>query len=166
MRSVPSLAAITIPQVQALTAPDVFGRGFQYYRNRAVIELTPTESGTLWARVRGNAPAPYTVTISSVGPTGLFWECTCPFAEAHSEPCKHVVAVLLTWMERRNRLAQRRSVLTAPPDRRARRPTYARGFAFPPSIASPVVPPFFPLPFHQPPLAGRFFLLPNPPPYL
>jgi superfamily II DNA or RNA helicase len=140
MRSVPSLATITIPQVQALTAPDVFGRGFQYYRGRAVIELTPTESGTLWARVRGNAPAPYTVTISSVGPTGLFWECACPFAEAHSEPCKHVVAVLLTWMERRNRLAQRRPVLAAPPDRRARRPTYARGFAFPPSIASPASP--------------------------
>ena len=140
MTSVPSLAAITIPQVQALTAPDVFGRGFQYYRGRAVIELTPTESGTLWARVRGNAPAPYTVTISSVGPTGLFWECTCPFAAAHNEPCKHVVAVLLTWMERRNRLAQRRPVLAAPPDRRMRRPTYARGFASPPSIASPVSP--------------------------
>ena len=138
MRSVPSLAVITIPQVQALTAPDVFGRGFQYYRNRAVVELTQTESGTLWARVRGNTPAPYTVTISSVGPTGLFWECTCPFAEAHSEPCKHVVAVLLNWMERRDRLARRRPVLAAPPDRRTRRPTWAPGFAAPPPIVSPV----------------------------
>ncbi len=138
MRSVPSLAVITISQVQALTAPDVFGRGFQYYRNRAVVELTQTESGTLWARVRGNAPAPYTVTISSVGPTGLFWECTCPFAEAHSEPCKHVVAVLLNWMERRDRLARRRPVLAAPPDRRTRRPTWAPGFAAPPPIVSPV----------------------------
>ena len=137
IRSVPSLATITIPQVQALTAPDVFGRGFQYYRGRAVMELVPTESGTLWARVRGNAPAPYSVTISPVGPAGLFWECTCPFAKEHSEPCKHVVAVLLTWMERRDRLAKRLPAITAP-EPRPWRPTWAPGVAAPPPIANPL----------------------------
>ncbi|MBI3606597.1 MAG: DEAD/DEAH box helicase family protein, partial [Nitrospirae bacterium] len=137
MRSVLSLATITTLEIQKLTAPDVFGRGFQYYRGRAVLELVPTESGTLWARVRGNAPAPYAVTISPVGPTGLFWECACPFAKAHSEPCKHVVAVLLTWMERRDRLAQRRPAIAAP-DRRPWRPTWAPGFTAPPLAASPV----------------------------
>ncbi len=137
MRSVPSLATITVPEVQKLAAPDVFGRGVQYHRGRAVMELVPTESGTLWARVRGSAPAPYAVTISPVGPTGLLWECTCPFAKEHNDPCKHVVAVLLTWMERRDRLARRRPAI-AVPDRRPWRPTGAPGFTAPPARAHPL----------------------------
>ncbi len=80
----------------------------------AVVELTPTASGTLWARVQGTEARPYTVMVSPVGPAGLLWECTCPFFESSGEICKHVVAVLLEWISRRDRAAARRPVTLTP----------------------------------------------------
>lgn len=109
-----SLAALTPPQIRALAAPLVFRRGVEYHRGAAVVELTPTASGTLWARVQGTEPQPYTVTVSPVGPAGLLWECTCPFFEGSGEICKHIVAVLLEWISRRDRAAARRPVTLAP----------------------------------------------------
>ncbi|MEW6682406.1 MAG: DEAD/DEAH box helicase [Nitrospirota bacterium] len=98
-----SLATVTLPQVRALAAPVVFRRGVEYQRGGAVVQLTPTASGTLWARVQGTEALPYTVSVSPVGPAGLLWECTCPFFEGSGEICKHVVSVLLEWIARRER---------------------------------------------------------------
>ncbi|MEO5656904.1 MAG: DEAD/DEAH box helicase [Nitrospiria bacterium] len=135
------LDLLTIPQIQALTAPDVFDRGVQYSRSRAVLELAPTDSGTLWARVRGNAPRPYAVTVSPAGPDGLLWECSCVFAQQYDEPCKHVVAVLLTWMEHRTRLALTRPPRPAPPVvKPAWGPAWARGLASRLPVANPIAP--------------------------
>lgn len=109
-----SLATITLPQIRALAAPAVFRRGVDYQRDGAVVELTATASGTLWARVQGTEALPYTVSVSPVGPAGLLWECTCPFFEGSGEICKHVVAVLLEWIARRERGTARRLVSVPP----------------------------------------------------
>lgn len=132
------LDLLTIPQIQALTSPAVFDRGAEYVRNRAVLELAPTESGTLWASVKGTAPRPYGVSISPVGPDGLWWECSCPFAEQYDDACKHVVAVLLTWMEQRHRLAARHPPVAAPPVNRIWLPAWHRGIDARPPTVDPV----------------------------
>ncbi|HET8759789.1 MAG TPA: SNF2-related protein, partial [Nitrospiria bacterium] len=99
------------------------------------MELTLTDSGTLWARVQGTEPRPYLVTVAPVGPTGLLWECTCPyFRDRTDEACKHVIAVLLAWVSRRDRAPRRDS---APVLRRPRQvapwtPTWAPTRFLPP----------------------------------
>jgi hypothetical protein len=114
-----SLTSLTLQEIWALATPTMFSRGREYHHRGAVVELTRTDSGTLWARVQGTEPRPYTVTVAPVGPTGLLWECTCPHFREHSdEACKHVIAVLLAWLSRRDRTAARAQAPIIRPQRR------------------------------------------------
>ena len=96
------LDALTIPEIQKLTAPEVFGRGVQYYRQGAV-EMMLGEPGELAAHVQGSQRAPYRVVVASGRPRELVWACNCPFAAQAEVPCKHVIAVLLASIERKPR---------------------------------------------------------------
>ncbi|MFZ5861802.1 MAG: SNF2-related protein [Nitrospirota bacterium] len=114
-----SLATLTITDISALAAPAVFSRGREYHQHGAVLELTVTDTGTLWARVQGTEARPYLVTVAPVGPSGLHWECTCPyFHDRDGDACKHVVAVLIGWLSRRDRALARGPVRIARPTRR------------------------------------------------
>ena len=114
-----SLTSLTLQEICTLATPTVFARGREYHQRSAVIELTRTDSGTLWARVQGTEPRPYSVTVAPVGPTGLLWECTCPhFRNREGEACKHVIAVLLAWLSRRDRTAARAQAPIVRPPRR------------------------------------------------
>lgn len=114
-----SFTSLTLAEIWSLATPTVFARGREYHQRGAVIELTRTDSGTLWARVQGTEPRPYIVTVAPVGPTGLLWECTCPyFRDQRGDACKHVIAVLLGWVSRRDRSVVRGPVPIARPARR------------------------------------------------
>jgi SWIM zinc finger len=92
--------ALTPGDVADLTDAGSFSRGEQYRRQGAIRQ--PVRRGrTLTALCRGSAPAPYRVTVElgdpalARGPKIAAWGCSCP----RGGFCKHIVALLLTWIE-------------------------------------------------------------------
>jgi uncharacterized Zn finger protein len=72
-----------------------YSRGKQYYKNGAI--TSPWMQGNvLKARCWGSSPHPYHVWVS-LGPDGIEGgECSCPVGGGGY--CKHVAALLLTWL--------------------------------------------------------------------
>lgn len=83
--------------IQSNTAEGSFERGQRYVQKGAVVDMQQKER-KITARVKGSQPAPYTVDVhyDEDGITDV--SCTCPFHEGAW--CKHIVAALLTILER------------------------------------------------------------------
>lgn len=81
--------------IRAWTDPRSFQRGQRYFRAGHI--LNPHRDGPLLrARCTGSCPSPYAVQVS-LGPTGILAaDCSCPVG--HGGHCKHVVALLLAWV--------------------------------------------------------------------
>lgn len=90
------LPKITVGDVQQLAAAKVFDRGSSYFRSGALID--PIRQGTeLRAYCEGSSYQPYRVT-ATLGPDGIqHTSCTCPYDWGGI--CKHVVTLLLAWVE-------------------------------------------------------------------
>jgi uncharacterized Zn finger protein len=89
---------LTETAIEQFAGPVIFDRGYDYYTNKLVYDLqydSYTES--LQAQVSGHY-GDYEVNISMEG-SNLSAECTCPY---EGYPCKHIVAVLLTFLHNRD----------------------------------------------------------------
>ncbi len=102
--SVQPIAAVSMPLVQALLSAlpeQVVHRGLGYALDReraddVAIEGTPRAAGdtlSLDGWVRGNERYKVKLRIHSSG--GVETSCTCPFFIDRSQPCKHIVALLI-----------------------------------------------------------------------
>ena len=82
-----------------------FGRGRSYYRNGAIFD-TVRRGNQIEGFCAGSTPEPYQVkvTLTKNGIAGN--ECSCPVGGS----CKHVVALLLTWVHAPDRFEARDSV--------------------------------------------------------
>jgi uncharacterized Zn finger protein len=93
------LPALTSDDIEALTDQGSFSRGRDYRRQDAIRQ--PLRRGrTLSAFCRGSEPAPYQVRALLADPASTSqkiaaYHCTCP----RGGFCKHIVALLLTWIE-------------------------------------------------------------------
>jgi uncharacterized Zn finger protein len=86
---------LTEAQVRKLGSPQSFERGKNYYRDGAILE--PVRQGLeLRAQCAGSEYAPYEVsaTLAQHGIAAV--ACTCPYD--HGGACKHIVALLLTYV--------------------------------------------------------------------
>ena len=90
-------------QILAKVTDKAFKRGRKYY-DSAMVESAVRRGNRLFAEVLGSEEDPYNVGV-------LFQEsdfsasCTCPYEwEGY---CKHIVAVLLTWVHDRGLVAER-----------------------------------------------------------
>lgn len=90
---------LSLQAVQEASSEPVYRRGIQYYRRKKVLKYEESEGGeAVEALVIGSEPQPYKVTVK-VDSQDLFKaECSCPYFE---EVCKHSVAVLLTFIAKR-----------------------------------------------------------------
>lgn len=93
------LPVLTAQDVAAMTDDGSFSRGRDYHRQGAIRQ--PIRRGrTLSALCRGSDPAPYRVQ-AGLGDPGrgepkiIEYGCSCP----RGGFCKHIVALLLTWIE-------------------------------------------------------------------
>lgn len=92
----------TIPQLSEQTArtrfdPQSWQRGRQYARDGAIINAR-RQGMTLKASCVGSMPEPYRVEVT-FKPRGIARaDCTCPVGEEGY--CKHVAALLITWLNR------------------------------------------------------------------
>jgi SNF2 family DNA or RNA helicase len=95
------LHSVTIEYIKSITDSGVFKRGFTYYQNGHVFDLHYNR-GELTAEVAGGEASPYSVLILSDEENIQDTHCTCVYA-SDGEICKHIVATLLEWIERRNK---------------------------------------------------------------
>jgi len=86
---------LTEDKIRALASPQSFERGVDYYRGGAVFD-TRRVGDELRGQCRGSSYTPYRVS-AQLGPDGVIAvHCTCPYDWGGI--CKHIVALLLTWV--------------------------------------------------------------------
>ena len=89
------LPKLTETDIRDRATDSSFERGRDYYRDGAVLEIARREN-RLTAEVEGSSYEPYQVTIT-LGQRGIEDAyCTCPYDWGGD--CKHIVAVLLTYI--------------------------------------------------------------------
>lgn len=100
------LAPLTAEEVAAQADEASFKRGRGYFRSGRIFNAVRRES-TLRARCHGSSGGPYVVeaTLAKEGQgtrhNPVTFSCNCP----RGDFCKHVVAMLLTWIEQPERFA-------------------------------------------------------------
>lgn len=101
----PNIPLSNVMEIAKITAEDVrrhcgdknFERGGRYYRNGSIFEAR-TDKQTLKASCRGSRGTAYRVT-ASFKKTGIgTCQCSCPVGGGGY--CKHVAALLLTWIHK------------------------------------------------------------------
>ncbi|MHB8647462.1 MAG: SWIM zinc finger family protein [Thermomicrobiales bacterium] len=93
METIPQLSEQT---VRARFDPQSWQRGRQYARDGAIINAR-RQGMTLKASCIGSQPEPYRVEVTFNTRGIASADCSCPVGEEGY--CKHVVALLLTWLE-------------------------------------------------------------------
>ncbi len=98
---------LTESDIQRLTWEKTYRRGETYYARNAVRDIVLRER-TLYAEVQGSRFKPYRVRIEfdAAGIAHTF--CSCP--QGRREICKHVVATLLTYVRKPDRVRERPSL--------------------------------------------------------
>jgi len=92
----PDLPALSRSDVRNWTEQRFYDRGENYFR-QGRIQRPRREDHTLKAECQGSQPSPYHVE-AELEDGGIAWaECSCPMGGGGY--CKHVVALLLNWVE-------------------------------------------------------------------
>ena len=104
------LPQLTLDQIQERCTKQVFSRGEGYFHNEA-IENAIFHDWTLSANCYGSEDTPYRVSVE-LTPTGIAdTECSCPYDWGGD--CKHIVALLLTYIHEIDEIRSVEPILTA-----------------------------------------------------
>ena len=90
--------------LRSLTTPESFSRGEDYYHSGAVSDIE-RRGDVLHAEVEGSHYEPYQVSINLDESGIVAADCSCPYDWGGY--CKHIVAVLLTYIRDRTEIAER-----------------------------------------------------------
>ncbi len=93
-------ALLTLKAVQDGASEGVFGRGARYFLRNRVVDYQEPDLQNIKAQVSGSEEQPYQVAITLTEVGKFESTCSCPYFE---EICKHRVAVLLQYLQRRDR---------------------------------------------------------------
>lgn len=87
--------------IKEFAGSKIFGRGKEYFKDQMVEEIAyDLARNHIEAEVSGSSGYSYDVEIAAAQ-RGLDATCSCPY-EGH--PCKHIVAVLLTFLKKKDEL--------------------------------------------------------------
>ncbi len=101
---------LTEDQIQDRCTKQVFARGEDYFYHEA-IENAMFHDSTLSATCQGSEDTPYRVSVE-LTPTGIAdAECSCPYDWGGD--CKHIVALLLTYVHEPEEIHSLEPILTA-----------------------------------------------------
>ncbi|RKU14624.1 hypothetical protein C6503_14925 [Candidatus Poribacteria bacterium] len=104
------LPNLTLNQIQQRCTTQSFTRGSEYFEIGAI--SNPVLHGwTLSAACRGSASTPYHVVVELMPTTIAATDCSCPYSGQGD--CKHIVALLLTYIEARETIYSVDALLTA-----------------------------------------------------
>jgi uncharacterized Zn finger protein len=106
---VSDLPQLTEADIRRWTGDESFRRGQRYFDQDAI--LNPRRAGmVLKAQCQGSRSQPYRVQIT-LGPTGIVsGDCSCPVGGGGH--CKHVAALLLTWLDDTNAFVDVQDIAT------------------------------------------------------
>lgn len=127
----PSLESILPADLRSETSTVIFTRGREAARSGAVRELERTRSG-LTALVAGSRRRPHRVRVTDQGRLDLTSTCDCGHFRATETTCKHIVAVLLAWIDQRDGIRRLGPGDTRAPTAPPPTPTYRRDVPFDP----------------------------------
>src|SRR5436853_6358045 len=95
-------AKLTESIVQTLATPESFGRGREYYEAGAIFNAV-IQGDSLLGECEGSSAPSYQVRIELDNAGIRQAECTCPYDWGGF--CKHIVALLLTYLHDRKQFA-------------------------------------------------------------
>lgn len=95
--------ALTEAAIRSRVGERSFARGKRYYERDAIVNAR-IEGHTLRARCWGSAPRPYQLWLQLGGDGIIAADCSCPVGGGGY--CKHVAALLLTWLHDPDRFAE------------------------------------------------------------
>ena len=98
---------LTEATIRTLATAQSFSRGEEYLATRAVLDIERREE-TLLAEVEGSSYEPYRVTVRLDEGGIVEAYCTCPYDWGGY--CKHIVAVLLAYVRRPERVTEHPSI--------------------------------------------------------
>jgi uncharacterized Zn finger protein len=87
---------LSVTKIQAWTGSASFSKGQSYFRQGAILEPRRQRT-TLKARCLGSSAPSYRVEVTMENEGIIEADCTCPVG--HGGHCKHVAALLLTWLD-------------------------------------------------------------------
>jgi len=90
----------SLKALQESASEPVFLRGARYFLRNRVSGYKELDSQHIEAQVEGSGEDPYTLSIAFSSPQNFTSNCSCPYFE---DVCKHAVAVVLTYIQRRDR---------------------------------------------------------------
>jgi uncharacterized Zn finger protein len=100
-----ALPKLTEAAIRAGADPESFARGQSYYQGGAISD-TAIQGNVLTGQCEGNS-APYYQVRAELDETGILdAECSCPYE--YGGYCKHIVALLLTYVHQPKLFARRR----------------------------------------------------------
>jgi len=125
---------LTEAAVRRLASAQSYARGEDYYYSGAVLDVT-LRGNTLHAEVEGSQYEPYRVTVELDEAGIVDTDCSCPYDWGGI--CKHIVALLLTYIRDPDRIRERPplSALLDGLDRETLRDLLAELIARQPSLA-------------------------------
>ncbi len=97
-----TLETIKQEHVREVVTREIWQSGIHYFKHDAVLAIN-RKGNTLSASVQGNGRYPYEVHIIGKSSTISQMACTCPYSSRWGWVCKHIVAVLLVWIQQRDR---------------------------------------------------------------
>jgi superfamily II DNA or RNA helicase len=97
---VSSTNTFSLKSLQESASEPVFLRGARYFLRNRVSGYKELDSQHVEAQVEGSGEDPYTLSIEFPTPQSFISNCSCPYFE---DVCKHAVAVVLTYIQRRDR---------------------------------------------------------------
>lgn len=97
-------SVITEQQIKRWVGEKVFARGRDYYRNGAIFNARKTGL-VLKSECLGQSEDSYSIRITCTPKTIKAAVCTCPFEDGVG-CCKHVAALLLTWINDPDRFVE------------------------------------------------------------
>ncbi|MGA7952007.1 MAG: DEAD/DEAH box helicase [Gloeobacterales cyanobacterium] len=93
-------STFSLKALQESASEAVFLRGARYFLRNRVSGYKELDSQHVEAQVEGSGEDPYTLSIEFSTPESFTSNCSCPYFE---DVCKHAVAVVLTYIQRRDR---------------------------------------------------------------
>jgi SNF2 family DNA or RNA helicase len=95
-----SASTFSLKALQESSSEPVFLRGARYFLRNRVSGYKELDNQHVEAQVEGSGEDPYTLSIEFSSPQSFVSNCSCPYFE---DVCKHAVAVVLTYIQRRDR---------------------------------------------------------------
>src|SRR3989442_12879949 len=107
---------LTLNQIRTLATPQSFSRGEEYYNNGAIFDTAIRGEEIEGSCEASSQPDPYQIRVK-LGKDGGIAEASCTCEYEYGGLCKHIVALLLTYLNERGQFEEQHATQASLPSR-------------------------------------------------